>query len=101
MNNENILDKFKNELIDYNYTEDIINISIGSHLIYISKKNFIKKSGVLKEIKDETILELTIFKRRWFIYTNKYYIFYKKIVRNKFKKILEDLVKNNFKIIKK
>jgi hypothetical protein len=100
MNNKNILDKIKDELIDYNYTEDILNIPIGCHLKYVSKKNFIKKSGILKEIKDETILELRVFKTRWFIYTDKYYIFYKKIVKNKFKKILEDLVKNDFKIIK-
>ena len=98
--NENILDKLKNELIDYNYTEDIINIPIGSHLKYVSKKNLVKKSGILKEIKDETILELRVFKTKWFIYTDKYYIFYKKIVKNKFKKILEDLVKSDFIVVR-
>lgn len=97
------MDKFKSELTDYIYTEqsNIINIPLGSYIKYISKKILILKSGFLKNIKDSSILELfNTNNRKWFIYTNEYYIFYKIPIHNKFKNSLLDLVNNNFQIKK-
>ena len=97
------MDKYKLELTDYIYSEyvNIINIPLGTYIKYISKKTQLLKSGFLKNIKDSSILELfSIKKRKWFIYANEYYIFYKIPVHNKLKNSLLDLVNNNF-IIKK
>jgi hypothetical protein len=97
------MDKFKSKLTDYIYTEEcnIINIPLGSYIKYISKKLLILKSGFLKNIKDSSILELfNTYNRKWFIYTNEYYIFYKIPINNKFKSSLLDLVNSNFQIKK-
>lgn len=104
MNLEIILDKFKIELSNYNYisSENINNIPIGSHLKYISKKSFIIKKGILKDIKNNIIIELTNRPRniKWYIYTDKYFIFNKIDNSNNFKNILKELVDNDFSDIK-
>jgi len=93
--------KYKSELINYKYcdNDNINDIPNGSHIKYISKKNLLKKNGFLKNIKDSTILELfNLNKRKWYIYTNQYYIFYKNPGSNSLKDALQHLVDNNFSI---
>jgi hypothetical protein len=95
--------KYKSELINYKYCEEdkINDIPRGSHIKYISKKNLLKKGGFLKNIKETTILELFNFNyRKWYIYTDKYYIFYKIPGSNSLKNTLKNLVDNNFNIEK-
>jgi hypothetical protein len=96
--------KYDSELVDYKYCEfdNIIDIPRGTHIKYISKKNLIKKSGFIKDIKDNSILELinVYRKTKWFIYTEKYYIFYKFKNSNSLKGILKQLVDNNFSVKK-
>jgi hypothetical protein len=104
-NVNNILLRYNTELIDYKYCDkdDIINIPLGSNIIYFSKKNLLKKNGLLKNIKDNTILELKTKKYKWYIYVNEYYIFYKisnNNNNNKLRDVLKCLVNNNF-VIKK
>ena len=95
--------KYKSELINYKYcdNDNINDIPKGSHIKYISKKNLLKKNGFLKDIKDSTILELfNLNKKKWYIYTNQYYIFYKNPGGNSLKDTLKYLVDNNFSINK-
>jgi hypothetical protein len=97
--------KYKDELQDYTYVtfKDIKNLSNGCYVVYISKKNFRKKGGLLKQIIDPTILELfdTYKNRRWYIYTSEYFIFYKNIIKNKMKDLLIKMVNSDFESIKK
>ena len=95
-----IIIKYKLELINYKYCDyDNINtIPLGSNIKYISKKNLLKKNGFLKNIKDGSILELINTKKKWYIYTDKYYIFYKIPCNNSLKNTLQYLLDNNFGI---
>jgi hypothetical protein len=102
MNNiflDKIYIRYKNDLINYKYCDydNINNLSIGLHIQYICKKNLLKKSGFLKDIKNNSILELTSLnkKNKWYIYINQYYIFYK-VRCNKLKNTLLYLLDNNF-----
>jgi hypothetical protein len=102
---QNIYNKYKLELIDYTYVdqENIESIPLGSYIRYISRNSLNKKSGFLKSIKDPTILELFLInKRKWFIYTDKYYIFYKipKPNHSSLKSSLLELISKDFKILK-
>jgi len=108
MNIESLNDifiKYKDELEGYTYItqNDIKNLSNGCYVVYISKKNMRKKGGLLKQIIDPTIIELfdTYKNRRWYIYTNQHFIFYKNIVRNKMKDMLLKMINNDFENIKK
>jgi hypothetical protein len=95
--------KYKTELINYKYCDNdyINNLQNGSHIKYFSKKNLVIKNGFLKNIKDSTILELfNLNKKKWYIYTNQYYIFYKNPGNNSLKNILKNIVDNNFSIKK-
>lgn len=97
--------KYKDELEGYTYVteKDIKYLSNGCYVVYISKKNFRKKGGLLKQVIDPTILELfdTYKNRRWYIYTTEHLIFYKNIVKNKMKELLIKMVNDDFKSIKK
>ena len=97
---KDIILKFKDELEDYIYVDNIDNLQLSSRILYISKNNLIIKRGILKDKRD-SILVLTGF-RKWYIYTDKYYIFYKNnnYKRDKFKETLKALVDNNFEIKK-
>jgi len=95
--------KFKTQLINYKYVEqeNINTIPLGTYIKYISKNNLILKGGFLKNIKENEILELFLVnKKKWFIYTDKYYIFFKIPNHNKLKNSLLDLVNNNFTVVK-
>lgn len=99
----NIYKIYKNELKNYVYVEenDILSIPLGSSIKYISKNTLMKKGGFLKEIKDSSILELINpnKKRKWYIYTDKNYIFYNTNT-NKLKDFLQTLVESDFKDLK-
>lgn len=106
MNNDKINEIYKiykNELKNYKFVEgnDILNIPLGSCIKYISKNNLTKKGGFLKEIRDSSILELInpSRKSKWFIYSDKNYIFYNKSA-SKLKDYLQTLIDSDFKDLK-
>jgi hypothetical protein len=95
------------EGFEYIKEDDVINIPVGTRIFYILKDNFFteknkKKSGILVSIQNPEILKLRGgFNAKWYIYTNKYYIFYKKKIekKNPLKEILTKLVEEDFKSI--
>jgi hydroxymethylpyrimidine pyrophosphatase-like HAD family hydrolase len=97
-----ILQTYKNELSTYKLVEndDILNLPIGCHIIYFSKKILNKKSGTLKSIKDILVLELRYMKKKWYIYTNDNYIFFRER-SSKLRNSLQSLLNSDFKISKK
>jgi len=102
MNIKKIYLKYKDDLINYKYCSvtDIDSIPLKSNIKYISKNNFIKKNGFLKEIKNSNIMHLYNSNRNWFIYVDKYYIFYKLHNKNKLKECLQNIINSDFKIKK-
>lgn len=104
--NEEIINKifikYNMELINYKYIEyeNIKDVQKGSFIRYISKKNLIKKGGFLKEVKDPSVIELynNMIRKKWCIYIDKYYLFYKVPNRNKLKNALQNLLDTNFGI---
>ena len=95
---EYIKDNYDSELINYKYCEEdnIKDIPKGSHIKYISKCNLTKKSGFFRTSTNDSIIQLYFMNRKWYIYTNKYYIFYKTKDHNSLKNILKELVENDF-----
>ena len=71
-------------------------MNLNSHVIYISKVGLNKKGGYLKSIRDNSIIELYVCKKKWNIYQNKYYIFNRER-GNKMKFFLQKLVNDDFK----
>lgn len=98
-----ITSKYEVQLNEFVYcdNENIYNIPLGSNIIYIDKNNIVLKKGILKNYKNTDILGLTSRNKvfNWFIYTNKYYIFYKAKTNN-LKLFLKELVKSDFTSIK-
>ena len=90
-----ILDKYEDDLQNYKYIENIKDleyIPIGTYIKYICKKSiYKKKGGFLKNIKNKFILELNnnLLKRKWCIYFDKYYLFYRVSEREKLKNLLQ------------
>ena len=107
--NEEIINKifikYNMELINYKYIEyeNIKDVQKGSFIRYISKKNLIKKGGFLKEVKDPSVIELynNMIRKKWCIYIDKYYLFYKVPNRNKLKNALQNLLDTNFGLRKR
>ena len=53
-----ILEKYKTDLVDYKIVDDNIELlPVNCYIKYISKKNYVKKGGFLKEVKDKNILK--------------------------------------------
>jgi len=98
---EKIYLKYKKDLTNYKYCEynNFQTIPLKCHIKYISKNNFIKKSGYLKENKN-SIMNLYNGNKNWFIYTDKYYIFYKLYNKDKLKEYLQNIIDSDFKIKK-
>ena len=94
------LDKYSNYLKDTIYIDknNILNVPLGSYIIYITKKSLIKKGGFLVQIINEDIYKIKNYNKTWIIYNNKYYMFYKEPVRDKLRNILDNIVNNNFNI---
>ena len=99
-NIRNMLQKYEDILLDYKYipSDKIYSMNIKSHIIYFSKKDCVKKSGYLKAIRHETILELNCGRRPVYIYQNNYYIFNidKKKRNNKMKVFLQKMLSEDF-----
>ena len=100
----NITLKYESELINYKYcdSDNINDIPKGSHIKYFSKKSLLRKNGFLRNIKDNSILELININKKikWYIYIDQNYIFYKNPNSNSLKETLKNLVNNNFSIKK-
>jgi hypothetical protein len=92
--------QIKYDIENYKYIDsniDINEIPIGTHIIYIKKKNFNKKCGYLKEIKDTNIIVLKNNRKYiFYLYINEYYLFYKEKNKNKLKDLLKNLVDTDF-----
>ena len=101
-----ILNKYEEELENYKYIEnieDLENIPVGTYIKYICKKCiFKKKGGFLKIIKDKSILELynNLIKRKWCIYIDKYYLFYRVSEKEKLKTLFQKMIDSNFEMLK-
>ena len=109
-NNLNILNKLNEKTLNiintkynnYVYLDtnlsnmNMVNLCIKKDvtLIYI-RNNKIKKGKVLRVLSNN-IIELSRGKKNWFIYLNKYIIYYKK--ENTLRSMLEDIVNNRFSI---
>ena len=77
---------------------NILNVPLGSYIIYISKDSLNKKGGFLVQIINDDIYKIKNYNKTWIIYNNKYYMFYKEPIRNKLRNVLENMINNNFKI---
>lgn len=101
-----ILNKYESELENYKYIEsieDLENVPIGTYIKYICKKSiFKKKGGFIRNVKDKSILELNnnLLKRKWYIYIDKYYLFYRVSEKEKLKNLLQKMINSNFEILK-
>jgi len=101
-----VLNKYEEELENYKYIENIEdyeNIPTGTYIKYICKKSlFKKKGGFLKNVRNKSILELynNLLKRKWCIYIDKYYIFYRISNKEKLKNIFQTMIDSDFKILK-
>jgi hypothetical protein len=98
----NAIIKYKDELENYIYVpEDNINsIPFGAHIQYISKISLIKKGGILKNIRDSSILEMKNFStaKKWYVYIENCYIFYRIKSRPSLKDALKNLINNDFNL---
>tara|TARA_B100001175_G_C19374628_1_gene573516 strand:- start:57 stop:509 length:453 start_codon:yes stop_codon:yes gene_type:complete len=94
------LDKYSNYLKNTIYIDEsnILNIPLGSYIIYITKENLMKKGGFLVKIINEDIYKIKNYNKTWIIYNNKYYMFYKEPVRDKLRSVLDSIINNDFKI---
>ena len=101
---EYVTNRYKTKLENYKYIQydQLCNIEPKTHICYIKKTNLNIKNGYVKEVKDNSIIELTNHykKRIWFIYTNDYYIFVRTSNNNKFKMALKDLIDDDFSVIR-
>jgi len=101
---EYVINRYKTKLENYKYIQydQLCNIEPKTHISYIKKTNLNIKNGYVKEVKDNSIIELTNHykKRIWFIYTNDYYIFVRTSNNNKFKSALKDLIDDDFSVIR-
>jgi hypothetical protein len=97
---EDILIKFKNDLLNYKYIEkeEIKNISIGSSICYFKKNTFKRKTGQIREIKNDDIIQLVSRNRKkiWFLYLDQNHIFLKESNKNKLKIALQTLIDDDF-----
>jgi hypothetical protein len=100
-NLKKIYKKYYNTLSKYDYTEDYNDIIENSDVIFINKNTSKKKFGIFKKYKDNSIIELSSKNiKKFYIYTDENYIFYKN-KESSLKDILTDLINNNFLINKK
>lgn len=97
------LDDYKQYLENTIYIDDnnILNIPLGSYIIYFTKNNLKKRSGFLVKIINDEIYKIKNYNKVWIIYVKKYYIFYKEPIRDRLRHILDKIITNDFKIKKK
>ncbi len=102
INIEDIISKYKDELSNYVYVskEDVLKLPIGASICYFKKSNpnMKKKSGQIREFKNNDIIQLVSGNRHkiWFLYLDENYIFLKESNRNKLKIALLKLLDDDF-----
>lgn len=98
---QNIINKNINTLYNYKYIEDkdLKNINTNVFIKYVSKNNFIIKTGFLRNKIHDNIFELSCGNKKWFIYINKYYFFIKINKKDQLRITLEKLIESDFKDI--
>lgn len=95
---EDITDEVKESLIDFKRVTKKTKLQPGTYLRYIKKTNNSKYyGGFFKEYVDKGILQLYTKGRKWMIYEEDCFIFYKNIERNKFRNLLQNFL-DNFEI---
>lgn len=94
------LDTYKSYLENTKYIDinNVLNVPLGSYIIYITKDNLIKKGGFLVKIINDEIYKIKNYNKSWIIYNSKYYMFYKEPIRDKLRNILDGIINNDFKI---
>ena len=94
------LDTYKSYLENTKYIDinNVLNVPLGSYIIYITKDNLIKKGGFLVKIINDEIYKIKNYNKSWIIYNSKYYMFYKEPIRDKLRNILDRIINNDFKI---
>ena len=74
---------------------------MGDYIRYVKHSNNNRYyGGFYKRIVDENIMELYTKGRKWMIYMDQSYIFYRKIEKNKLRSILQNILDNKFTITK-
>ena len=93
-----INNKYKNEISNFKYIDNVNNLSIGMYIYYIKKTNLNKKSGTIRSIIDNSIIEMINQSKNkiWFIYWNEHYIYYRINKKNCFKEVLKTLLESDF-----
>lgn len=97
--------KYKDDINNYKYIHNINELSINDNIWYIKKSTLMKKTGIIKSIIDNSIIELINQQKNkiWYIYCNQY-IFFKKEHNNnnnnKLKNILQTLLDTDFQDMK-
>ena len=94
------LDTYKSYLENTKYIDinNVLNVPLGSYIIYITKDNLIKKGGFLVKIINDEIYKIKNYNKSWIIYNSKYYMFYKEPIRDKLRNILDGKINKKFKI---
>ncbi len=92
---EEITDKVKLSLKGYKMLKKNSNLKPGMHIRYIKKTNNSKYyGGLFSKFIDKGILQLYTKGRKWMIYKDDSYIFYKLVERGKFRKLLKSFLDN-------
>lgn len=95
-------DEIKEKLKFYQYVNDITKLKKGDHIKYLKKgSNSRLYGGIFRRKVNSSIIELYTGPKKWLIYIDECYLFYKEIEKNIFRKVLEQMVNNKFKVIKK
>ena len=100
--NEKTLNTINTKYNNYIYLDtdlsnkEMINLCIKKGIILIYIRNNRIKKGKVSRVLSDNIIELSRGKKIWFIYLNKYIIYYKK--ENTMRSMLEDIINNRFTI---
>ena len=100
--NEKTLNTINTKYNNYIYLDtnlsnkEMINLCIKKDIILIYIRNNRIKKGKISRVLSDNIIELSRGKKTWFIYLNKYIIYYKK--ENTLRSMLEDIISNRFTI---
>jgi hypothetical protein len=97
-----INDMYGHLLENYKYInmeEELFQLPANTHLIYIHKNDFVKKSGYLIKFNNDNIFQVINLKKKWHVYIDQHYIF-RKIEGNMLKIRLQKLLETNFKSLK-
>lgn len=95
---EFIKNTHKDNINNFKYIDNIQELIIGDYIWYFKKKNLMRKTGIVKQIIDNNIIELYNQQKNkiWFIYFSEYIIFKREKTTNKFKNLLQTLLDTDF-----